>query len=98
MIISQFFFSPMKAMQRNVTSLLASQKGFITYVFCRNWAVRNPAGTRLDSSLVNKQVGNMVHLQFIKYPLERKLSNCNFPKRLALDELNLIEKASSRRL
>ena len=24
------------------------------YVFCRNWAVRNPAGTRLDSNLVNK--------------------------------------------
>ena len=33
------------------------KKGFINYVFCRNWAVRNPAGTRLDSSLVNKQVG-----------------------------------------
>ena len=33
------------------------KKGFINYVFCRNWAVRNPAGTRLDSSrLVNKQV------------------------------------------
>ena len=31
-------------------------KGFINYVFCRNWAVRNPAGTTLDSSLVNKQV------------------------------------------
>ena len=31
-------------------------KGFINYVFCRNWAVRNPAGTRLDSSLVKKQV------------------------------------------
>ena len=24
-------------------------KGFINYVFSRNWAVRNPAGTRLDS-------------------------------------------------
>ena len=24
-------------------------KGFLNYVFCRNWAVRNPAGTRLDS-------------------------------------------------
>ena len=23
-------------------------KGFINYVFCRKWAVRNPAGTRLD--------------------------------------------------
>ena len=33
-------------------------KGFIEYVFCRNWDVRNPAGTRLDSSsLVNKEVG-----------------------------------------
>ena len=32
-------------------------KGFINYTFCRYWAVRNPAGTRLDSSLVNKQVG-----------------------------------------
>ena len=32
-------------------------RGFINYVFCRNWAIRNPAGTRLDSSLVNKQVG-----------------------------------------
>ena len=31
-------------------------KGFIYYVFCRNWAVRNPAVTRLDSSLVTKQV------------------------------------------
>ena len=31
---------------------------FINYVLCRNWAVRNPAGTRLySSSLVNKQVG-----------------------------------------
>ena len=34
------------------------KKIFINYIFCRNWAVRNPAGTRLDSSsLVNKQVG-----------------------------------------
>ena len=24
-------------------------KGFLNYVFCRSWAVRNPAGTRLDS-------------------------------------------------
>ena len=28
----------------------------MNYVFCRNWAPTNPAGTRLDSSsLVNKQ-------------------------------------------
>ena len=33
-------------------------KGFLNYVFRRNWAVRKPAGIRLDSSsLVNKQVG-----------------------------------------
>ena len=33
-----------------------------TGVFCRNWAVRNPDGTRLDSpSLVNKQVGLVGH-------------------------------------
>ena len=31
-------------------------KIFTNYVSCRNWAVRNPAGTRLDSILVNKQV------------------------------------------
>ena len=31
-------------------------KFFMNYVFFRKWAVRNPAGTRLDSSLVNKQV------------------------------------------
>ena len=31
-------------------------KSFTNYVSCRNWAVRKPAGTRLDSSLVNKQV------------------------------------------
>ena len=38
-------------------------KGFINYVFCRNWAVRNPAGTRLDSSsLVNKQVVNSIEI------------------------------------
>ena len=31
-------------------------KGFNNYVFCRNWAVRNHAETRLDSSsLVKKQ-------------------------------------------
>ena len=37
-------------------------KGFISYVVCRNWAVRKHAGTRLDySSLVNKQVDSMVH-------------------------------------
>ena len=33
----------------------------MNYVFCRNWAVTNPAGTRLDSSsLVNKQVARVL--------------------------------------
>ena len=40
-------------------------KGFINYVFCRNWAVRNHAGTRLDSSLVNKQVGLYLDVFFV---------------------------------
>ena len=31
-------------------------KGFINHSFCRNGAVRNPTGTRLESSLVNEQV------------------------------------------
>ena len=38
------------------TNFLPKNKGFINNVFCRKWAVRNPAGTRLDSSrLVNKK-------------------------------------------
>ena len=45
-----------KAMQRNPTLVSQHNKGFKNYVFLRNWVVRNPAGTRLDSSLVNKQV------------------------------------------
>ena len=47
----------MKAMQEMPPQFSHHNKGFINYVFCRNWAVRNPAGTRLDSSLVTKQVG-----------------------------------------
>ena len=30
-------------------NLSCHNKGFINYVFCKNWSVRNPAGTRLDS-------------------------------------------------
>ena len=46
-----------KALKEAPANILQKNKGFINYVFCRNWAVRNPAGTRLDSSsLVNKQV------------------------------------------
>ena len=51
-----FVFS-MEEMKRNSILVFHQNKGFINYVFCRNWGVRNPAGTRLDtSSLVNKQV------------------------------------------
>ena len=55
-LVSTILFS-IAAMQRNFTLVLPSKEGFINYVFCRNWAVGNPAGTRLDSSsLVDKQV------------------------------------------
>ena len=54
---SLFIFSIVEAMRRKSSLVSHQNKGFINYVFCRNWAVRNPAGTRLDSSsLVNKQV------------------------------------------
>ena len=48
-------------------------KGLINYVFCRNWPVRNPAGTRQDSSrLVNKQVA--VTLLYFTLELSVKIS------------------------
>ena len=50
------FFSSDKQCRETLSEFSHHNKGFINYVFCRNWAVRNPAGTRLDSSLVNKQV------------------------------------------
>ena len=37
-----------KAVKSKITKFPHQNKGFISYVFCRNWAVRNPAGTRLD--------------------------------------------------
>ena len=50
------FFS-IEAMKIKSILVLHSKQGFINNVFCRNWAVRYPAGTRLgSSSLVNKQV------------------------------------------
>ena len=43
------------------------KKGFITYVFGRNWAVRNPVATRLDSSsLVNKQAARSSQFYLLK--------------------------------
>ena len=50
--------SSRKAVKEAPANFRQKKRGFINYVFRRNWAVRNPAGTRLDSSsLVNKQVG-----------------------------------------
>ena len=51
-----------KAVKEAPANFLQKNKGFITYVFCRKWAVRNPAGTRLDSSLVTKQVGGPLNV------------------------------------
>ena len=46
-----------KVVKRSTTQIPPKNIGFINHVFCRNWAVRNPALTRLDSSsLVNEQV------------------------------------------
>ena len=56
---SSFSILPLSSRKAVIEALVnfPQKKGFINYVFCRNWAVRNPAGTRLDSSsLVNKQV------------------------------------------
>ena len=57
---SSFSIHPLssrKAVKEAPANLPQKNKGFINYVFCRNWAIRNPAVTRLDSSsLVNKQV------------------------------------------
>ena len=45
-------------MKRNPFDFSHQNKGFIKYVSCRNWVVRNSAGTRLDSSsLVKKKLG-----------------------------------------
>ena len=63
-ISSIFFFSIVETKKRESTLVLSlkKKKDFINRVFCRNWTVRNPAGTRLDSSLVNKQVGWRVNI------------------------------------
>ena len=50
-------FPPGKLWSEASPNFPHQNKGFINYVFCRNRAVRNPAGTRLESSLVTKQVG-----------------------------------------
>ena len=54
---SILLLSSRKAVKEAPANFPHKNKGFIKYVFCINWVVRNPAGTRLDSSsLVNKQV------------------------------------------
>ena len=57
---SSFLILPLssrKALKEAPSHFPRKNKGFINFVFCINWAERNPFGTRLDfSSLVNKQV------------------------------------------
>ena len=42
--------SSRKVVKSTNTKFPQQKKGFMNYLFCRNWAVRNPSGTRLDSS------------------------------------------------
>ena len=42
-------FPPGKQSREAPTDSPHQNKDFINYVFCRNWAVRKPAGIRLDS-------------------------------------------------
>ena len=52
-----FFLSQLKQRIETPSQFSHQNEGFIDYVSSRNWAVRNSAGTRLDSSsLVNKLV------------------------------------------
>ena len=51
-------------------------KGFIYYVFCRNWAFRNPAGTTLDSSLVNKKVDQLSSAASICHQFSSAIISC----------------------
>ena len=55
------FLSSRKAVKEAPADFPQKNKGFISYVACRNWAVSNPAGTMLDSSsLVNKDHQRMM--------------------------------------
>ena len=52
--------SSRKAVKRSTSKFPPKNKVSINYMFCRNWAIRNPVEARLDSSsLVNKQVAQM---------------------------------------
>ena len=56
MDLSPLSFSPLRQCRETSPQFSYQNKVFINYVFGRNWAVRNPAGTRLDSltSEINK--------------------------------------------
>ena len=56
LLVFQYFPFPPKR-QYNKHQPISHKKGFINYVFCRNWAIRNPAWNRpYTYSLVNKEV------------------------------------------
>ena len=67
LLVFQYFPFPGRQQRAAQPNSPHQNKGFINYVFCRNWAVRNPAGTRLDSSsLVNKQVEQSLNQDELK--------------------------------
>ena len=56
LLVFQYFPFPPKR-QYNKHQPIFHKKGLINYVFCRKWAIRNPAWNRpYTYSLVNKQV------------------------------------------
>ena len=48
-IISALWYIPFRHWIKALPNSSNQNKGFLNYVFCINWAVRNPAGTRLYS-------------------------------------------------
>ena len=48
-LVSTFLFSLCKQCRETQSYFSHYNKGFINYVYFRNWSVGNPAGTRLDS-------------------------------------------------
>ena len=68
-ILSVSWYFPFPSGKHRIEALPNSPnqiKGFLNYVFCRNWDVRNPAGTKLDSSsLINKQAVFLAPVRFI---------------------------------
>jgi hypothetical protein len=63
--------SSRNAVKRSTIQLPPNNKGYINSVFCRNWVVRSPAGTRLDSSsLVKKTSWPYCTLHSVLYTTE----------------------------